>query len=177
MVLFRYPVVKDGLGLVLSFILLNSSCSSRQNTANDAKLEARIGVLEQTVANLKPGLGEIMGVIQQHHAKLYYSGLAENWPLAEYQLGEIREGFEDVLRYYPTFKDVKTPLTTLVPSLVVPGLNAVGTAVKRRNRSEFVRAFDTLSRSCTSCHQAANRPFIVIQDPSRGMFSNQKFRP
>jgi len=46
----------------------------------------------------KPGSGEIMGVIQQHHAKLYYSSDAGNWTLAEYHVGEIQEGLEISVR-------------------------------------------------------------------------------
>ena len=30
---------------------------------------------------------------------------------------------------------------------------------------------------CTTCHQSANRPFIVIQRPANSTFPNQSFAP
>jgi len=52
---------------------------------------------KKTIDPLKPGLGEIMGVIQQYHAKLYYAGAKANWPLAEYELGEFQESLADAI--------------------------------------------------------------------------------
>src|SRR5580698_8977844 len=43
-----------------------------------------------------PGLGEIMTLQQLRHIKLWFAGRAGNWPLADYEIGELNEGFEDV---------------------------------------------------------------------------------
>src|SRR6202451_4323006 len=43
-----------------------------------------------------PGLGEIMTLQQLRHIKLWFAGHAGNWPLADYEIGEVNEGFEDV---------------------------------------------------------------------------------
>src|SRR5262249_46301319 len=45
-----------------------------------------------------PGLGEIMALQQMRHSKLWFAGSAGNWPLAEYELDELKEGFGDVRR-------------------------------------------------------------------------------
>jgi hypothetical protein len=50
-------------------------------------------------------------------------------------------------------------------------------AIKSRDRAKFVSAFDKLTKACNSCHQAANRAFIVIQRPSAATFPNQSFTP
>ena len=39
----------------------------------------------------RPGLGEIMGGIQMHHAKLYFAGINSNWELADYEIKQIKE--------------------------------------------------------------------------------------
>lgn len=57
-------------------------CSLPQKTNSSAALESKVATLEQQVNDSKPGLGESMGVIEQHHAKLYYAGRNANWPLA-----------------------------------------------------------------------------------------------
>src|SRR4029077_11684379 len=43
-----------------------------------------------------PGLGEIMTLQQLRHIKLWFAGRAGNWPLADYEMSELNEGFEDV---------------------------------------------------------------------------------
>src|SRR5580692_12173106 len=43
-----------------------------------------------------PGLGEIMTLQQLRHIKLWFAGHAGNWPLADYEVGELGEGFDDV---------------------------------------------------------------------------------
>ncbi len=102
------------MGLAVIFL---AGCSQQQNINSNAALEAKVASLGKTVDDLKPGLGEIMGVIQQHHAKLYYAGTKSNWPLAGYELDEIQESLDDAMKFYPEFKDVKVPLTQLIPTM------------------------------------------------------------
>jgi hypothetical protein len=49
-----------------------------------------------------PGLGEIMALQQMRHAKLWLAGRHGNWALADYELDELKEGFEDAVRLHPT---------------------------------------------------------------------------
>ena len=62
-----------------------------------------------------PGLGEIMTLQQMRHLKLWFAGQGGNWPLAGYELDELKEGFEDVVKYFPTKDDVPTgPMAVVV---------------------------------------------------------------
>jgi hypothetical protein len=162
------------MGLAVVFL---AGCSQQQNINSNAALEAKVASLEKAVDDLKPGLGEIMGVIQQHHAKLYYAGTKSNWPLAGYELDEIQEGLDDAMKFYPQFKDVQVPLTQLIPTMTKASLAQVRTAIEQKSEKSFVQAFGALSGSCSNCHEAANHPFVKIQTPSEAMFSNQKFAP
>jgi hypothetical protein len=163
--------------LIAIVIVFLAGCVQRQNTDPDPGLEAKVTDLEKTVDDLKPGLGEIMGVIQQHHAKLYYAGTKANWPLADYELSEIQEGLDDAVRFYPKFKEVQEPLTNLVPTMTKGSLVDMRAAIDQKNERSFEHAFSALSASCSSCHAAANRPFIKIQVPTEPMFSDQRFAP
>ena len=33
---------------------------------------------------------------QERHIKLWFAGHAVNWPLADYEIGELSDGFDDV---------------------------------------------------------------------------------
>ena len=45
------------------------------------------------------GLGEIMSLQQMRHLKLWLVGAAKNWPLADYELDELKEGFDDIVKF------------------------------------------------------------------------------
>lgn len=163
------------LGLAFVFF---ASCSERQNTDSNAALESKVTALDKHLTEVQPGVGEIMGVIQQHHAKLYYAGTKENWPLAAYELNEIRENLDGVTQFYPgKFKDVQAPLSELIPTMTKASIAGVQEAIQQKDEKSFLKAYQVLSESCSSCHTAANDPFIKIRTPAAGMFSDQDFAP
>ncbi len=55
-----------------------------------------------SAARYSPGVGDLMtGAVQPHHIKLGLAGQAGNWPLAAYELDEIRESLDDVKNPHP----------------------------------------------------------------------------
>lgn len=115
-----------------------------------------------------------MGVIQQHHAKLYYAGSVGSWALAAYELDELKEGLDSAVKLYPHFKEVKVPLTDAV-KITESGVQEVETAIKAKNKKSFIKSHESLTQACNACHQTVERGFVVIKTPARGEFSNQQF--
>jgi len=106
----------------------------------------------------QPGLGELMSLTQMRHAKLWFAGQEQNWPLAEYEVDELQEGFD------------------LVPKIMGQPLAGVRAAVKARDPRTFAAAYDALTAGCNSCHQATNFGFNVVKRPSSpSWFGNQTF--
>jgi hypothetical protein len=124
-----------------------------------------------------PGLGEIMSLTQMRHAKLFFAGEQSNWPLARYELDELREGFDDVVRFHPTHEGSPLPLKDLVPRILTKPLDDLDRAIEARDPEAFVTAFDALTAGCNSCHQAANFGFNVVRRPTGTWFGNQDFAP
>jgi hypothetical protein len=123
-----------------------------------------------------PGLGEIMTLNQMRHAKLWRAGEAQNWSLAAYELDELQEGFDDVVRFHPTHKDSPLPLSELVPKIMAEPMQQVRRAVDSKDRDAFGVAYDGLTKACNSCHQATNFGFNVVKRPTdASWFSNQDF--
>jgi hypothetical protein len=122
-----------------------------------------------------PGLGEFMLSAQTRHAKLWLAGNVQNWVLADYAIDELKEGLEDVVKYIPTFKDI--PIGQMIESIATAPITEVENAIKAKDRTKFVSAFDKLTEACNSCHQATNRGFIVVQRPTTSPFPNQSFTP
>lgn len=121
-----------------------------------------------------PGLEQFMNVILIEHNKLWFAGRARNWPLAAYELGEIKEVMSDVQDIVPVFKSL--PLADMMDAVIVKEVAALEKAIEAKDAKEFAAGFDRLSAACNACHQATENGFIVIQRPTRPVFTNQDYR-
>ena len=121
------------------------------------------------------GLGEIMSLQQMRHLKLWFAGQAKNWPLADYELDELKEGFDDVIKFFPVKDDMK--IGDMAGSTAMPVLPDVKSAIDAKDGAKFAAAFDKLTAACNACHQATKHEFIVIQRPTSSPYSNQSFTP
>ena len=101
-------------------------------------------------ASFAPGLGEIMGLNQIRHDKLWFAGENGNWPLAAYQLDELQEGLDDAVKYHPTHEKVPEPLERLVPRYTSSAMQQLHAAVDARDKIAFARAFDALTAGCNA---------------------------
>jgi cytochrome c553 len=122
-----------------------------------------------------PGLEQFMAVIQNEHAKLWYAGAARNWPLAAYQLSEIKEVMSDVQDLVPTFKNL--PLADMLDAVITGEIAQLEKAIDAKDAKAFAAGFGKLTAACNACHQATGNGFIVIQRPARAGFPNQDFKP
>ena len=123
----------------------------------------------------EPGLGEFMMATQIRHAKLWFAGKARNWPLAAYEVDEIKEGLEDATKIRPTYEGI--PVADMIKTILNPKIEQLEKAVEGKNSAQFIAAFDALTEGCNSCHTNAGKPFIRIQRPTAPPFSNQDFAP
>jgi hypothetical protein len=86
-----------------------------------------------------PGLGEIMLFQQMRHIKVWFAGRAGNWALADHEVDELKEGFDDVDKLLGG---------DTVKNAVGDGMSALEKAVDAKDRAAFARAFDTLTAGC-----------------------------
>jgi hypothetical protein len=116
----------------------------------------------------QPSLGDIMAHQQERHIKLWFAGHAGNWPLANYEIGELSDGFDDVGRMLGG---------DIVKQHVGAPLDALQKAVNDKNSAAFAAAFDSLSAGCNACHRTLDHAFVVIARPTALPYSNQIFTP
>jgi hypothetical protein len=157
--------------LILIFFLF-ASCShqaspNQESTSNTDSLNARLNTMMEKYA---PGLGEIMGGIQTHHAKLWFAGMNNNWKLSEYEIDEIKERFEQA-------REIETgrPEVKMIP-MMYPAIDSVTNAIKQKNIQAFTAGFQLLTNSCNNCHAANHFEFNVITIPSASPVTNQDFK-
>jgi hypothetical protein len=119
----------------------------------------------------KPGLGEFMSEIQVHHAKLWFAGKYGNWPLADFEVGEIQEALNDIPKYCADRPEVKSL------GMIIPVMYNLSNAIKEKNEIKFDSSFTILTATCNDCHKATNHAFNLIKIPDVVPVSNQVFKP
>ena len=122
-----------------------------------------------------PGLEQFMNVILVEHNKLWFAGKARNWPLAAYELGEIKEVMSDVQDHVPTFKSL--PLADMLDAVITKEITALEKAIDAKDFKSFAADYDQLTAACNACHQGTENGFIVIKRPTQPAFTNQEYRP
>jgi hypothetical protein len=153
--------------LIVILVVTFTACTNSNTTI----LQAKIDSLNQQVAQAyKPGLGEFMSGIQVHHAKLYFAGKNQNWKLADFEMGEIKEAVDDIKKYCTDRPEVKSL------SILYPALDSVNNAIKEKSLHSFETSFLFLTNSCNSCHKNTNHGFNVIKVPDTPPFNNQDFK-
>lgn len=126
-------------------------------------------------------MGDMMNtLIQPRHEKLGLAGAAQNWPLAQYALVEMRQAFAGIVKAQPKFMGL--PVGQLVAAAVSQPMNAVDAAIKEQDAQKFAAAYAQLTAGCNACHTAVEHPFIVIKVPATKVpatsaFPNQDFTP
>ncbi|HTR29248.1 MAG TPA: hypothetical protein VMH27_08255 [Puia sp.] len=156
-----FPIVFIGLCVLVS-------CG--QPGPDNSALQAQVDSLQRRLSNgYSPGLGEFMSGIQVHHEKLWFAGSAQNWKLANFEIGEIREALDDIQRFCTDRPEIAS-----LP-MILPPMDSVDKAISQQDLPKFKAAFTVLTATCNNCHRATKHEFNVIQIPTTPPFSNQVF--
>src|SRR5438477_12790788 len=108
----------------------------------------------------------MMSLQQMRHVKLWLAGQAENWELAAYEVDELGEGFDDIVKFHPTHKDSPVAPKDAIPRMVTQPLTELRAAVDKKDVTTFAIAYDALTTACNSCHDATNFSFNRVQKPA-----------
>jgi hypothetical protein len=121
-------------------------------------------------------MGDLMNtLIQPRHLKLGLAGQAQNWPLAQYALEQLRAGFANIVAAKPKFSGM--PVGQLVDVALGAPLKAVEAAIKQQDAKKFAAAYAQVSQGCNACHMELDHPYVVIKTPDASSFPNQDFAP
>jgi len=105
-----------------------------------------------------PRLNDMMVATQLRHFKLWYAGVVKNWPLANYELTQIRTGIDRARHLYPN--KAQSNMTMMAPEV-----DEVANAIKAKDSVKFSEAFSKLTAACNACHEATGFGFITMRDP------------
>jgi hypothetical protein len=135
-------------------------------------MQATIDSLKKQLAeSYKPGFGEFMSGIQTHHAKLWFAGKDQNWPLADFEVQEIQEALDDVQKFCSDRPEVKAI------GMIYPSMDSVNNAIRQKDIQLFRNSFILLTNTCNNCHQSTEHGFNIVTIPASLPVANQDFKP
>jgi cytochrome c553 len=105
-----------------------------------------------------PRLNDIMILTQLGHFKLWYAGAVQNWPLASYELEQIRASTRLAKALYPGNANLNMDAMT-------SAADGLDKAIQAKDTAKFTSAFTNLTAACNACHQTAGFGFIKIRVP------------
>ena len=108
--------------------------------------------------------------IQLHHAKLWFAGQNQNWPLADFEIHEIKESLDDIDEFCKDRPEVKSI------GMLRPAIDSVTNSIQQKNLQLFEQSFSFLTTTCNNCHKATDHGFNVVIIPTSPPVSNQDFR-
>jgi cytochrome c553 len=105
-----------------------------------------------------PRLNDIMVITQLGHFKLWYAGAVQNWPLANYELEQIRASIRLAKTLFPDSD--KSNMDAMRPAA-----EDLDKAIKAKDAAGFTSAYTKLTAACNTCHEATGFGFIRIRVP------------
>ena len=122
-----------------------------------------------------PSLAVIMQLMQLSHFKLWLVGNVRNWPLAEYELSQMKTTLQDARTLFPNVPKADT-------STILESAEEFRNAIKTKDGAKFDKAFEKFTSACNGCHEVAGLGFIEIRVPRlspimTSPLSDQSFTP
>lgn len=141
------------------------------NQPGNQLLQTKVDSLQTKLNDVyKPGLGEFMMGIQEHHAKLWFAGINKNWQLADFEVHEIGETLDDVKKYCTDRPEIKGL------GIIDPAVATIKAAIDKQDMEKFKSGFTELTNNCNTCHKDNQHGFNIITIPTSPPVTNQDFK-
>jgi len=158
--------MKISLFIVVIFMV---SCNHQGSQVHE--MQVRIDSLQKKLdETYKPGLGEFMSGIQVHHAKLWFAGQNQNWPLADFEIHEILESLDDIKNFCSDRPETKSI------GMIDLAIDSVSNAIQQKNLNSFKTSYVLLTNTCNNCHKETEHGFNVVTIPTNLPVVNQDFK-
>ncbi len=173
--------------LMMSLMVLGAAvaCDTARPAKEAAKDAPKETARETTPAKAAEGhneeeeheveLAALMLRMQIHADKLYFAGNVSNWPLTNFYLHELEETLEEIAEAKIT--EDGFAVSDAVQGFMGKPIEAMEAAAKTKDAAAFGTGYEQMVTACNGCHTASKHGFIVIQRPTRPIFTNQRFEP
>ena len=124
---------------------------------------------EQSLSERLPDQSHVMMDVGYHFANLWFAADKQNWPLANYYLGETRSHLRWAVRIHrirKTKSGAEVDLKGILDAVDNTFLTEIGKAIENKDTAAFRTAYRNTMEGCYACHKASEKPFLRPQIPS-----------
>lgn len=140
---------------------------ARDNITNELReLRAEI---EQLRGRL-PGQAHVMVDVGQHFSGLWFAVENRNWDLAAFMFHETHSHLRWAVRVRPVRKlsdGTEVQLANILDGLENGVLDKLQSAIEKRSRRDFQKAYRATIEGCNSCHRATEESQVKVHVPAR----------
>jgi hypothetical protein len=175
-----HPGVLLAFGVGAGLLLGNSLTGSQSNpfvtqAQAQPKPEPKPGTVDaqqldlQRLSERVPDQAHVMVDVGYHFANLWFAADKENWPLANYYLGETRSHLKWAVRIHPVRKvssGAEVNLNGILEAVDSGLLADVARAITNKDAVKFKAAYQQTLQGCYACHTACEKPYLHPQVPT-----------
>jgi glucose/arabinose dehydrogenase len=120
-----------------------------------------------TLSARLPDQAHAMADVGYHFANLWFAAEKQNWPLANYYLGETRSHLRWAVAIHPVreTKSGAVDLNGILEAVDNSLLSEVDKAITNKDLAHFETAYRQTLVGCYACHTACEKPFLRLQVP------------
>jgi hypothetical protein len=151
------------------FVTILSGCEQTAPAASSQPTAADLAARVKALEDLLPSQSHLMMDVGDHFTNLWFAGRAENWPLADFYLGETKSHLRWAVRRIPIRKDNQGQdinLVNILEAFENSQLTQLKGTIDGKDRTAFERVYKESLNACYACHTAASKPYLRPQLPT-----------
>ena len=136
-----------------------------QDNNEIAQLREQLKKLE----GLIPDQAAVMTHVGYHFTNLWFAVDQENWPLADFYLGEARSNLKWAVRTKPFRKNPKgeqIDLGAIAQALDNSQFAEIKKAIDAKQKDRVIQLYDDTLSMCYACHKASGKPYLRPHRPA-----------
>jgi len=165
----RHIPILAGLSILMTTAIgcdRAAPAAAPQEAKGTEDLASQVKALKELV----PDQAHIMADVGNHFTNLWFAGKAENWPLADFYLGETKSHLKWAVRAKPIRKDDAgrdVNLPGILEAFENSQLTQLKQAVDHKDMAAFERVYKESLTICYACHVASSKPYLRPQIPTK----------
>jgi len=118
-------------------------------------------------------VADVMTKLQRHANKLWFSGVNDNWELANFYITELDEAMHEISEGNVMEGDVN--ISTFMNKFGLNPLEELKSSLASEEVKDFENKYAELITNCNNCHVLSGHKFVVIKTPVEPVFDNQEY--
>jgi hypothetical protein len=167
------PIIPYAAMLVALSLFFFSSSHRHQSLAADAPKPApSVEELQTQIKQLQgliPDQAAVMSHVGYHFSNLWFAIEKENWPLADFYLGETRNNVKWAVRAKPIRKNSAgqdIDLVGIAQAVDNGPFTDLKKAIDAKQKDQCEKLYDLTLTNCYACHKASSKPYLRPQRPA-----------